>query len=344
MDTTTTIDRATATRALVTAATDAAFAPSIHNTQPWRWRIDGAVADLYADSRRQLREADPDRRLLALSCGAALHQACISLAAAGFAIDVARLANPDDADHTVAAPAVGQHPDFLASITVTGRTAVTDEAVRLRHAAETRHTDRRPLLDQQLSDAAITALRATASTLGIGLHQLTGDQKIALASAMSRAQDGEIDDALAHAELDTWTDPRRPAGAGVPDANIPDETVPTTVPMRDFGHVGTLPVTEGHDNAATYVILYGLAEQPRSWLRAGEALSAIWLTATELGIALLPMSAAVESPVTRQDLHRILAGLGYPYLALRLGIADPNLPTAPRTPRLPAEANIEVRS
>ena len=91
----------------------------------------------------------------------------------------------------------------------------------------------------------------------------------------------------------------------------------------------------GHDNAATYVILYGLAEQPRSWLRAGEALSAIWLTATEHEIALLPMSAAIESPATRQELHRILAGLGYPYLVLRLGIADPNLPAIPRTPRLP---------
>jgi nitroreductase len=340
MDTMTTIDRASATRALVAATTAAALAPSVHNTQPWRWRIDGAVADLYADTRRQLRIADPDGRLLTLSCGAVLNEACVALAAAGVAIDVVRIPDPDDGDHTTILTGGGS--DHLARITVTGRVPVTEATLRLYKTAEIRRADRRPLLDEALSAAAITALRVTAATFGIGLHQLTRDQAIELASATSRSQHDEVKDLAAHAELDAWTDPRRPAGAGVPNATIPDRDVPTTVPMRDFGHVGSLNIPAGHDNAATYVILYGLAEQPRSWLRAGEALDAIWLTATEHMIALLPLSAAVESPATRQQLHRILSGLGYPYVALRLGIADPNLPTLARTPRLPAEANIEV--
>ena len=38
-------------------------APSVHNTQPWRWRIDTAdgVVELYADRGRQLSATDPDR-------------------------------------------------------------------------------------------------------------------------------------------------------------------------------------------------------------------------------------------------------------------------------------------
>jgi nitroreductase len=342
MDTITSIDRAAATRELIAATTAAALAPSVHNTQPWRWRIEGGVADLYADTRRHLRIADPDHRLLTLSCGAALNQACVALAAAGIAIDVSRVANPDDADRASAPQPRGIGLGHLARITVTGRMPVTDSALRLYRAAELRRSDRRPLLDEPLSDVAIAALRTTAATFGIGLHPLTRDQVIALASATSRAQEDEVNDLAARAELDAWTDPLRPAGAGVPDANIPDRTVPTTVPMRDFGHVGSLAIPERHDNAATYIILYGLAEQPRSWLRAGEALDAIWLTATEHEIALLPLSAAVESPATRQSLHRILAGLGYPYLALRLGIADASLPTTARTPRLPADVTVEV--
>ena len=342
MDITTTLDRQSATMALTAAVTDAARAPSIHNTQPWRWRIDGGVADLSADTRRDLPETDPDHRLLTLSCGAVLHHACVALAAAGIAVEVSRLPDPDDDDRGAVPASFGQRPDLLATVTVTGRMPITGSATRLSRAAATRHTDRRPLLDAPLPAQALAALRATASTYGIGLHLLPKDQAIELASAMSHAQDGEVNDALARAELDRWTDPRRPDGAGVPDANIPDATVPTTVPMRDFGHVGTLAVTPGHDNAATYVILYGLAEQRRSWLRAGEALSAIWLTATEHEIALLPMSAAVESPAARRELHRLLAGLGYPYLALRLGIADPNLPATAPTPRLPAAVNIDV--
>jgi nitroreductase len=339
--TTTPIDRGTAARALAAAVADAALAPSIHNTQPWRWRIRGAVADLYADLSRHLRVADPDRRLLTLSCGATLYQADLALAAAGFTTTVTRLANTDDDDHIAAALARAGDPSHLASITVTGHGTPSEATVRLHRIAEIRHTDRRPLLDEPISAAATAALVATARPFGIGLHLLHRDQIIELASAMSRAQDGEVDDVAARAELDAWT-AHRPAAAGVPDAEIPNRPPPTTVPMRDFGHVGTLPVPAGHDNAATYAILYGVADQPRNWLRAGEALSAIWLAATQHQIALLPMSVAIESPAGRRELQRILSGIGYPYLVLRLGIADPNLPAAPRTPRLPARSTTEI--
>jgi hypothetical protein len=344
MDTITTVDRTSASRALVAAATIAASAPSVHNTQPWRWRIDGDAADLYADSHRQLHIADPERRLLILSCGVVLNHFCVALAAAGIAVDVVRLSDPDDADRATGATADGGDADHLARITVSGRIPVTDAAIRLCNAMKIRHSDRRPLCDEPLPPNTITAMRAMATTFGVGLHLMDRSQIIELASATSRAQDDEIDDPAARAELDLWTDPRRPAGAGVPDATIPERKVETTVPMREFGRDGSLVIPDGHDNAAAYLLLYGLAEQPQSWLRAGEALSAVWLTATEHMVSVLPLSAAVESPATRQSLHRMLAWIGYPYLALRLGIADANLPAAANTPRLAAETNIEVLS
>ena len=56
---------------LVAAAT---LAPSMHNTQPWRFRFDpaGETISLYADPARMLPVADPDGRSLHISCGAAL--------------------------------------------------------------------------------------------------------------------------------------------------------------------------------------------------------------------------------------------------------------------------------
>jgi len=56
-------------------------APSVHNSQPWRWRAEGDRIDLFADYRRQLVYADPARRDLMMSCGAALHH--LQVAAAG---------------------------------------------------------------------------------------------------------------------------------------------------------------------------------------------------------------------------------------------------------------------
>ncbi len=47
-------------------------APSLHNTQPWRFRVRGNGLDLYADPDRRLRAIDPDGREMLISCGAAL--------------------------------------------------------------------------------------------------------------------------------------------------------------------------------------------------------------------------------------------------------------------------------
>src|SRR6476620_3890280 len=46
-------------------------APSVHNSQPWQWRISDGVVELHADPDRHLVGTDPDRRDLVISCEAA---------------------------------------------------------------------------------------------------------------------------------------------------------------------------------------------------------------------------------------------------------------------------------
>jgi hypothetical protein len=71
----------TETAGLAAAARTAGFAPSIHNTQPWRWRVSGPTLELWAVRDRQLAVVDPEGRMLAVSCGAALHHPRVALAA-----------------------------------------------------------------------------------------------------------------------------------------------------------------------------------------------------------------------------------------------------------------------
>jgi len=71
------------------------------------------------------------------------------------------------------------------------------------------------------------------------------------------------------------------------------------------------------------------------WLRGCEALSAVWLAATELDLTLLPLSAAIEVPGTLQTLRHMLADLGEPYLVVRLGVGDPDHAGPPHTPACP---------
>ena len=74
-------------------------APSVHNTQPWSFRVHGSDIDLFADYKRQLVYADPNRRDLMVSCGAALHHVQVAAAALGWSARVHRLPDASDERH-----------------------------------------------------------------------------------------------------------------------------------------------------------------------------------------------------------------------------------------------------
>jgi hypothetical protein len=92
-------------------------APSIHNTQPWQWKVGEESLHLYADPDRQLPSTDPDSRDLLLSCGATLHHAVVALAALGWQTKVHRLPNPLQPEH-LASVVVYRHPATELDITL----------------------------------------------------------------------------------------------------------------------------------------------------------------------------------------------------------------------------------
>jgi nitroreductase len=314
-----TVDRLSG-EALTGAAVAAGYAPSVLNTQPWRWQLKPGRMELFAERARQLTATDPQGRQLMISCGGALHHARTALAAAGWSAHVVRL------------PDAGQ-PDLLATLMVTGSTTAPQAAIGFARAIPVRHTDRRPVSDQPPPAASIDAIAAAARAES-GLHILTPDHALELAVAACRAAAVQSDDPRVGAELAYWTSTAAPTGTGLPPEVLPDHPAQTTVPGRDFGRAGTLPIGIGHDRTAVYALLFGEADEPVSWLRAGEALSAAWLTATTLGVSVVPLSDVIEVVHTRQTLRRLIAGIGYPHLVLRLGVADPEQTGYLHTPRL----------
>ncbi|WP_406079143.1 Acg family FMN-binding oxidoreductase [Micromonospora sp. NBC_00858] len=321
-------DRALTT-ALAQVAAVAGRAPSVHNTQPWCWRVLPDGLELLAVRDRQLAAIDFDGRLMTLSCGAALHHARLELAAEGWAMRVDRLPDP-------------AHPDLLARIVANGRAPASREAMRLVQCMQVRHTDRRPVSDEPVSDESVKAIVQAGHAEGARLQILSADQVMGLAAAASRAEAVAAADPQIREELRYWTGRAGPAGTGVPPEVLPEQPPQATVPARDFARPGTLPVGPGHDRAAVYALLFGDEDEPESWLRAGEALSAAWLTATRLGVSVVPLSGVIETVGTRQTLRQMLAGLGYPYLVLRLGIAGPAHAGPPHTPRMPAEQVVDT--
>ncbi|PWK30785.1 Acg family FMN-binding oxidoreductase [Actinoplanes xinjiangensis] len=317
-----------ATHALTEAAAAAGYAPSIHNTQPWWWRLTGNTLELRLSPTRILQVTDPDGRLATISCGVALHHARIALSAQGWHATVTRM--PDRTDS-----------ELLARLHLDGRAPVDPASVVHLRTIPLRHTDRRPVTSTPVDPAGLAAITAAVETQDTHLHTLRPDQVLELAAATEHAQRSEAADPAWQAELAYWTGPARPAGTGIPDAAIPQRATRTTVPSRDFGHHGDLPVSAGHDRMAVFVMLYGTADEPLAWLRAGETLSAGWLTATEHDISVVPHSAPIEVIATRQAMRAMIASIGYPYLVLRLGSTDPADTGAAHTTRLPTEQIID---
>jgi nitroreductase len=319
---------------LARAALTAGRAPSILNSQPWRWRVGGRVLELWADRSRQVAALDPDARMLTLSCGVALHHARVALAAEGVRTRVEYL--PDPAD-----------PDLLATVTHLGIDGTPDPAsLRAYRAIATRHSDRRPFANEPVPDGALDQLRAVAERAGAHLHLVPGRDVAWLTLAAERAAGVALTEPDIRAAIADWM---RPAGGpdGVPVDTI-GPTAPRPVPMRPFmtnpqpqdttapsRPTFAWPRPEPGDTRTRYAIIFTARDGRHDWLAAGEALSAVLLTAAAEGLATSVMSDAVEVPEARALLRRALpTAAGRPAVVVRIGrpAAGPEARPAERRP------------
>jgi hypothetical protein len=306
--------------ALRDAAERAQRAPSILNTQPWRWRIRDEILSMYADRNRQVESIDPDGRLLMDRCGAALHHARVALAAAGHDIEVDRSPDPND-------------PDHLARLCVVGRHEPSKREVEILRDIRLRRTDRRPFAAIVAApEPTITALRRAGEAEQASLYRVRPDQLPFLAAAARDAasiQGGMTD---YQADLARWTN-RRSRGEGVPAETVAAQ-VPREVPLRDFApeRETLLDPGWGDDRFADYLIVTTPADKPGDWLVAGEATSAIWLKATRESLVVSAMSDVVEVVAARAILRTLLDSSEYPQLVLGVGVNMQPTPT-PESPR-----------
>ena len=316
------------TAELTIAVERALRAPSVHNTQPWHWRIEDDAVQLHADWTRHLVATDPDRRDLILSCGAALHHLLVALAARGLEAQVDRLPDLDDSGH-------------LATVTLRpGAGLPADRA--LVSAINRRRTDRRRMSHRPVPPEHVRLLSEHAQRAGALLIPATE-------TALRKRLGAALADAAAQqhwtpgypTELELWT--RRYAGArdGVPGTNIAQPPVGAAgaAPLRQFAH-GRLdqpqpqPGQEAGTDASELLVIGTPGDDTADRLRAGEATSAVLLAATTLGLASTPLSQAVEVDATRRAIQRdVLHIPEHPQLVLRIGWPAAHAAEIPPTPR-----------
>jgi nitroreductase len=309
--------------ALEDAADRARLAPSVHNTQPWIIALRGDRLTLRADHGRQLTSLDPTGRALVLSVGAALFNVRAALARQGWAVEVARLSQPDDPNLLAEVFAVPGRPD--------SELALLDDVIARRR------TNRRSFDADPVPDDVLDRLRERAEREDTDLVVVRTEEDRGLAARMTQEADRlQNSDPAYRAELRRWTTRPPSARDGVPARAVPHSggTEPDELPLRNFDTTGAgeLPAETQSDSRQTLVLLATRDDTPLAWLRAGEAFERLLLELTWLGWAASPVTQALEVPRTREQLRSELAGDAYPQMMLRIGRAAPT-PAAPRRRR-----------
>ena len=306
----------------------AARAPSLHNTQPWRFKVGDHAVELYADTDRQLAEDLAGREML-ISCGAALFGLRLAVRSLGYLADVALLPEP-------------AAPRLLARVLPGRAEPMTPLEQRMLRALPHRHTHRGPFEQEPLPAGLLPRLRRHAAAEGATLTVLDADTGYReLAAILTEWSQARHLDPVSRAEVLRWT---RQAGARARDG-VPAEAFPVTprldhdrVPQRDFDlGRGLGRLSSGGPPAAVTAVLTTRGDGPRDWLRAGQALQRLLLhAASQWVFADLQTQPLLTVPV-RALIQARLALPGPPQMLLGLGVARAAHPTA----RRPAENLIE---
>jgi nitroreductase len=285
----------------------AARAPSLHNSQPWRWGVADNALDLYIDSDRLLPSTDAFGRQMVISCGAALNHAEVAFNALGWPTNVTRLPSAVVRSH-------------LATLAFTEQRRPTNADIRLAYAIETRRTDRLPFAEPANWATTEPVLQFLAEKYGVDFEVLGPECAPDLARASTITTSLRRYDTKYQNELHWWS-PDSEQAEGVPQQARVSEAELARVPA------GRAFPTTPHDprradiatDRATVVVLATESDDEANWLRTGEALSAILLEATLQGLATCSLTHVTELPQGRAIVRELLTSKGFPQALVRIG-------------------------
>ncbi|WP_048709146.1 Acg family FMN-binding oxidoreductase [Microvirga massiliensis] len=316
----------------------AVLAPSVLNTQPWKFVVRDGAVELHADRGRRLPIVDPDGRELLLSCGAALFNLCTAMRSFGHRADVRIRPNEKDAD-------------LLAVVTLEPAKTPSDLDRNLRDAIPKRRTVRRPFAERPLPEELLDELSEAAAREGADLSR-AGDahSKSQVAELVAEAERLHLADGAYRNELSAWIQQRigearghdneaavrLGLGGSTPDprATAEDLFVPLAASVaRTFT---SAEAAAAHQQARTagapaVVLLTAPQDSPRDWLAAGQALQRVLLTATRAGVSSSYLNPPVEIPSLRRRVAVAFGRHDVPQVLLRLGYG-PDVPPASRRP------------
>jgi hypothetical protein len=305
-------------------------APSLHNTQPWRWVLtDDGRLQLFLEKDR-VTVMDRSAREAVISCGAALDHLRVAMAAAGWRAQVDRFPDAGNLDH-------------LASIEFCRSEQVTESDRRRADAILKRRTDRLPF-NAPLTDDWLAKVM-TIHVDAVHLDVLPEEARAELEDASQLTESLRLFNSTYHHELDWWTAAFE-AAEGIPYSSL--------VSAAEGDRVGVdrvFPVTrhperrvEVPEDHATILVLSTDTDTRADALAVGEALSAVLLESTMAGLVTCPLTHVTEVRVARDMVKTLLDDDVVPQILVRVGTAPTTEDVPPHTPRRPLDEVLQLPS
>ena len=260
----------------------AVWAPSVHNTQPWRFQVRPQEISLHADPGRRLSAGDPDGREMLISCGAALFTVRLALRYLGYVPETAILPDPD-------------RPMLVARISWGQRQVLAaDYESELYRQVALRRTHRGGFDSPALPALLLAELGKNAARHGTALHILADEGRRAALSAMADAAESLLRLDASRAQELAWWPPSPGAASSAPLLRQAGVTAILTTP-RDL---------------------------PVDWVNSGQALQRLLLVASASGVAADLHTQPLEIPAIREIVRIQLSGGAHPQMILRLGVTS----------------------
>ncbi|OPY50170.1 MAG: hypothetical protein A4E49_02831 [Methanosaeta sp. PtaU1.Bin112] len=264
----------------------AILAPSVYNSQPWLFNVSEGEIQVYADKARWLKVADVDRREQHISLGCALENLLIAAEHFGYNCSVSYFPGPES---------------LVATVSLQPNSTSPSDS-RLFDAITSRQTSRTPYEPRAISKADLDAIISLCSDPDVGIF-ITDDPalKRSFLDLTITADEILYSNVNYKSELGHWLS-RGVMGPRGLEAKIAQMKVV-------FLDVGPEQIKEDEDliNSTPYLGFISTANNDSlSSVKAGRILERFWLSATALGISMQPMSQALGTAQTKENLSGLL--------------------------------------
>ncbi|MCW3054444.1 MAG: nitroreductase family protein [Chthonomonadales bacterium] len=297
----------------------AILAPSVYNTQPWIFSVDGDTIQVFIDTTRWVQSGDKDQRDLYLSVGCALENLLVAAYHFGYRCQVDYFPSPT-------------HPMLAATVRLaTGEANISPGADPLFEAILHRSTDHHIFSAEPVPAHTIHQLTGCCTQMGVVLHTTTDRELLR-----------HVDALTLQADAVKFADPayRKVIAYCIKQGVFDTDWLLTKLSQLAASHLrhSSNQVKEEFQilkGAPVLGILVSETDDLTTQLKVGQVFERIFLASVSLGLRVEPITHVLQVPETRAALAKLPLVHGLiPQILFRLGEAEAE---PAHTPRRPAE-------